>query len=249
MSRAFFHFPRLLFRRWLASFDLFEPKELSLLFLATLNTLLRSGRIVFANFFWLFAAAAYLDLRVDGSGLFSHFWQYTQPLYYGLGGEPRAYLCTLMLGVYVILLTVRSSLERKDAWYFARYAKWLPFFAVLFFLIPQVYALPLFWLAAFCMFDASYSVAGLARSLYNGGMIAFLYFPYLLCLGAAHGILFHLHRIAWEFTAVDDHHFFPYAAKYATSILLYLFFVAMLHTFYVRVVQGNVAGDFLKRAA
>ena len=248
MSRVSFHVPRLLVQRWVASFDLFEPKELSLLLLASLNTFLRAGRVLLPYFSWLFVAAAYLDLRVDGSGIFCHFWQYTEPLYYGLGWEPRLYLCTLMLGAYALMLAVRSSLERKDVWYFAAYAKRLPLFSILFFLVPQVYTLPAFWLMSFCMLDAEYSLSGFLRSIYNGAVLTVLYFPYLLCVGAANGILFHIHRLMWELTMIEEYHFAPYAAKYAISLILYLLFVAMLHTFYARIVQGNMVGALLKRA-
>jgi len=74
-----------------------------------------------------------------------------------------------------------------------------------------------------------------------------LYAPFLVCIGAAHGVLFHIHRFVWEMTSLDEYHFAPYAAKYTTSLVLYLLFVTMLYAFYARVVQANSANQVFLR--
>jgi len=249
MHQARPSFLKSLLHSWHQSIDLFEPKELSLVLLASLNATVRSLGILFKNGLWLlFVWAGYVDLRIDGSGLFCHFWDYTQPLYFSLGWEPRVYLLTLMLAAFVIILSARSSLEAKTLGYFMRGMKRLPFVALLFFVIPQIYAIPIFWLTTFFLCDSPVSFYSFVRSVRNGILLSFLYAPYLLCLGALHGILFHMHRLAWDLTPLEEHYFVPYATKYATSVLLYLLFVVMLHTFYVRVVQANTTSSLFKKS-
>jgi len=233
-------FLKKLLHSWYISLDLFEPKELGVMVFASLNSMLRSSGVLLRDFsWWLFVWTAYIDLYIDGSGLFCRLWEYTTPLYYSVGFEPRLYLSSLMVSAFVILLNVRSSIEAKTLGYFVRYSSRLPFFALLFFCVPQIYAVPVFWLAAFFFFDATLGFRSFGRSLYNGAVLNLLYAPYLLCVGALHGIFFHVHRLLWELTPLEEYYFAPYATKYTTSLLLYLFFVTMLHTFYVRVVQAN----------
>ncbi len=237
-----------LLHMWYTSFDLFEPKELGLLCLVTLNTMVRSSALVLYYFsWWLLVWAGYIDLYIDGSGIFCHLWEYATPLYYAIGFEPRLYLLTLAVSVFIFLLAVRSSLEAKRFSYFIRHTKRLVFFLPLFFVLPHIYIFPVFWLSSFFLLDARHSVRGFVYSLYNGVVLSTAYAPFLICIGAAHGVLFHIHRFLWEMTSLDEYHFAPYAAKYTTSLVLYLFFVTMLYAFYARVVQANSANTLFLR--
>ena len=245
MRRALISFVRTVFHKWYASLDLFEPKELSLLCLASLNTLVRSSGLLVKYFsWWFFVWAGYIDLYIDGFGLFSRFSSYGKLLYYAIGFEPRLYLSTIMLGVFLIVLSLRSSIQPKTFGYFLSAGRYLIPFSLLFFTLPHTYTMPLFWLTTFFLFDARGDIRSFFMSIYNGAVLSLMYAPFLLCVGAAHGILFNVHRLLWDLTALEEYHFAPYAAKYTTSILLYVFFIAMLHTFYVRVVQSN-SGDRL----
>lgn len=248
MYRALGRFLHTVFYKWYTSLDLFEPKELTLMMLVTLNTVVRSTGLLFKYFsWWFFIWAGYIDLYIDGFGLFSRLWEYATPLIYSIGFEPRLYLATLLMGVFTIVLSVRSSIEAKKFNYFAKYAKYVPFFALFFFALPHMYTMPFFWLSSFFLLDARPGVYSAIMSLYNGVVLNFAYAPFLLCVGAAHGILFDIHRLLWDLTALEEYHFAPYAAKYTTSVLLYVFFVATLHTFYVRVVQANSANPLFWR--
>ncbi|MDQ5890872.1 MAG: hypothetical protein QG604_746 [Candidatus Dependentiae bacterium] len=248
MHRAQTGFLKTLLHKWYASIDLFEPKELTMLSLASLNTLVRSSSLLLCYFsWWLLLWTGYVDLYIDGTGLFSHFWEYFTPMYYGIGAAPRIYLCSLMIVSFVMMLSVRSSLEAKTAGYFIRYSARLPFYALLFFVVPQIYTIPVFWLISFFLFDAQYSLKSFFYSIYNGLILNLMYAPFLLCVGAAHGLLFELHALIWNLTPLDEHYFVPYATKYGVSMILYLFFVAMLHTFYVRVVQSDSTSKWFWR--
>ncbi len=241
-------FLKQLLHKWYTSLELFEPKELSVLVFASLNTVLRSSGILLRDFsWWLFVWTAYIDLYIDGSGLFCRLWEYSTPLYYSIGFEPRLYLFFLMFTAFMMILSVRSSIEAKTLGYFMRYTSRLPFFAILFFVIPQIYALPVFWLATFFFCDASLSLRSFWRSIYNAVVLNLMYAPYLLCVGALHGIFFHVHRLLWELTPLEEYYFAPYATKYTTSLVLYLFFIAMVYSFYVRTVQSNSANQIFLR--
>ena len=248
MYRALGRFLHTVFYKWYTSLDLFEPKELTLISLVTLNTMVRSSGLLLKYFsWWFFIWAGYIDLYIDGFGLFSRLWEYATPLFYSIGFEPRLYLATLLLGVFFIILSIRSSLEAKAFGYFVKYLCCLPFFGLFFFALPHMYTLPFFWLSCFFLLDARPGLYSAVMSLYNGVVLNLAYAPFLLCVGAAHGILFDVHRLLWDLTSLEEYHFAPYAAKYTTSVLLYVFFVATLHTFYVRVVQANSANSLFWR--
>ncbi len=248
MYRKLGHSLHILFYKWYTSLDLFEPKELSLIALVTLNTLVRSSSLLLRYFsWWFFVWAGYIDLYIDGFGLFSRLWEYATPLYYSIGFEPRLYLVTLMLGVFLMVMSVRSSIEAKTFSYFFSSPKKLCAFAVMFFALPHMYTMPFFWLSSFFLFDSPAGLRAMVMSAYNGIVLNLAYAPFLLCVGAAHGILFDLHRLLWDLTALEEYHFAPYAAKYTTSALLYLFFIATIHTFYVRVVQANSSNPLFWR--
>jgi len=248
MYRTVARFLHTLFHKWYASLDLFEPKEMTLIGLVTLNTVVRSSGLLVRYFsWWFFVWAGYIDLYIDGYGLFSRLWEYATPLYYSIGFEPRLYLITLAMAVFLMLLSVRSSIEPKNGRYFlAAITSFVPF-SILFFVLPHMYTAPFFWLSAFFLFDARPGLSRVVMSVYNGVALNLAYAPFLLCVGAAHGILFDIHRLLWDLTALEEYHFAPYAAKYTTSALLYLFFVATLHTFYVRVVQAHSGNQFFWR--
>lgn len=56
-------FLKKLFHSWYISLDLFEPKELSMMVFASLNTVLRSSGVLLREFsWWLFVWTAYIDL-------------------------------------------------------------------------------------------------------------------------------------------------------------------------------------------
>jgi len=225
---------------WYSSLNLLEPKEVSLLALSAANNMLRSVPALIKNFsWWLFVWAGFVEWRVDGSGLFCRLAEYRTPLLQGVGANASIYTVTSGLCVFVLIALVRSSLQQKTLSYYVRMSGRLIFFLPLFVLLPHAYMLPALWLAAFFLCDAPFGIRAALLSLYNGAVLSFLYAPFLLCLGALHGLLFNLHAFVWELFSIERHMAVFYAAKYATSVVLYLFFLAMLYAFYARVVQGR----------
>jgi len=248
MRHAAYAMVKQLFHRWNASFDLLEPKEVMMLAFATLNSFLRSATLLFLYFsWWLFLWGGFVDLRIDGNALFCRFVDYLPFLHMGISSDAVIYLLTLAFSTFFMLLSVRSSLERKTLGYFVRYTgRFIPFLLYFCFL-PHVYAVPVFWLASFFLFDARKPFRSIGTSLYNGALLTLLYAPYLICVGAFHGILYHLHGMIWDIVPVGHFHLVAYAAKYATAVLLYLFFVATIHAFYVRIVQSDTTNKLFWR--
>jgi hypothetical protein len=227
-------------QQWYETFEFFEPRELATLLYTSCKTMQRVVRSMIRYFsWWLLLWTGLIDLFVDGEGVFGHMWEYWRPLYYSIGVDPRIHVVTVAIVVFFITLAARASIEAKNARYFIRYLPRIFGYGVLFFLLPHIYSIPLFWLAAFFFYDTKNTWRGLMHSLFNATMFVASYAPFVVVHGAAHGVVFHLYKLVWECLNIEEYHGFAYALKYAGSLVLYLFFVAMLATLYARVVHSN----------
>lgn len=229
-----------LIKGWKSSLNFFEPKELTTMGLVSANTTLRATTLLLKYFsWWLLLWGLWIDLYVDGTTLFGRFTEYVTPLWYSIGMGPRWYIMTLMAITFVVILSVRASLEAKQPAYYLTYVPRLLFFAPFFLFLPHIFAAPIFLFATFFLLDGPNSPKGALAALYNGAVVCAYYLPYVVCMGAVHGLLYNIHSWFWGMTFVDEYHFVAYLTKYMGSILLYTFFAAMVGAFYQRVVKGN----------
>lgn len=120
-------------------------------------------------------------------------------------------------------------------------------FAPLYLLMPHIFVMPIFWFMAFFVLDAPRELRAWGAAVYNGFMLWLAYAPFVIMMGAVHGVLFGIHREVWDITFIEEHHVVAYLFKYSVSVLLYLFFVAMLGAFYTRVVAGNSSNKLFKK--
>lgn len=225
---------------WKASLNFFEPKELTTLGLVSVNTTVRASLLLFRYFsWWLLLWGLWIDLYVDGTTLFGRFTEYVTPLWYSIGMGPRWYILTIMAIAFVIILSVRASLEAKKGAYYLEYVPRLLFFAPLFVFMPHIFAVPVFLFTSFFLLDGPDTLKALLYAVYNGFMMCAYYAPFIFCMGALHGVLYNIHYWLWSITFIDEYHFVAYLLKYTGSMVLYTFFAAMVHTFYLRVVQSN----------
>lgn len=234
---------------WQASFNLFEPKELRTIVLLTLNTTLRA-LVPMAKYFswWLLLWGCYIDLYVDGNALFGGLWEYARPMYYAIGVAPRLYVLTMLVITFIMMLSVRASLFAKQPVYYLQHFPRLLLFAPLYVLVPQIFVMPVFWFMVFFYLDAPYTLKSWAYSVYNGLILWAANMPFIVIMGALHGVLFHVHRMLWDMTFIEEYHFFAYVVKYSTSMILYMLFVSMLATIYTRVVNSNSSNPLFKKA-
>ena len=236
-------------RSWQASFNFFEPKELRTIVLLSLNTTLRAA-VPLAKYFswWLLLWGCYIDLYVDGNALFGGLWEYARPMYYAIGLAPRLYVMTMLVITFFMMLSVRASLSVKQPVYYLQHIPRLLLFIPLYILVPQIFVMPIFWFIVFFYLDAPYTVKNWGCAIYNGAMLWVANMPFIVIMGALHGVLFHIHRMLWDMTFIEEYHFFAYIVKYSTSMLLYMLFVAMLATIYTRVVSGNSSNPLFKKS-
>lgn len=240
MQALFHHIVTLLQKGWKSSFNFFEPKELSTLGLVSALTTVRATKIIFTYFsWWLLLWGLWIDLYVDGTTLFGRFTEYVTPLWYSIGMGARWYIATIMAIMFVIVLSVRASLEVKNAQYYLTYVPYGLFFGVYFLVIPHVFAMPLFLLASFFFLDGVNSPRNALYSAVNGVILYAYSFPFIVCMGAVHGLLYNIYAWAWSIAFIDEYHAVAYVLKYAGSVVLYTFFAAMVHSLYVRVVKGQ----------
>jgi len=231
---------RVLVDAWQKSLSLFELRELSVMLLVTLKTAGRATWLTTKYFgWWLVVAICYFDLYFDGVGVFSRFWEYGRPLIYSSGLMPRVYLGLLALLAYVIVLSVRASIEVKRFWYYLSYFVRFFIFFTFFVALPQWFLLPVFWFAVFFFFDGPYSLIGIGRSLLNGVVLCAAYLPFILGVGSLHGVLFYLYQYVWSKGYINEQNLSVYFVKFFISIIIYILFVSMLHTLYVKVKHGN----------
>lgn len=150
---------------WKKSLEFFKKDNLKLYVLITLNTILRSSKILLRNFWWLLLA----DLVCA--------WIGTAELYLvSLGIN-----CLLL---YVAIMTVRPSLEAKEYSYYISYSKGIWVVALLLlstcFLnnIFAFFVLPL----AFFFFDSNLGLRGFATSCKQWVKMLILFTPTLIGL-------------------------------------------------------------------
>jgi hypothetical protein len=99
--------------RWKESLDIFQRANLKLFVLAILNNFMRSGMLLVQRFWWLLVlwlAAAWISLAIGTSSY--AFLVFLAPL-------PNFIIRTLIL--YVMIMTVRPSMEAKDYGYYWKY--------------------------------------------------------------------------------------------------------------------------------
>lgn len=222
------------------SLGYFDPKELEILLLTSLKTTMQGAWKMIKYFsWWLFIFGAYIELVVDGPAIFGRLWEYITPLVMTPDIKSKVFGVTMLLLIFFVMLSVRASLQIKKTSYYLSYLLRLPLFIALFLILPQLFLFPVFWFATFFFLDAQHSLGAWLRSLYNGVMLSVGYAPFVIFIGAFHGVLYHLHNFAWSLIYIEDCYGTAYSIKFTTSALLYLFFAAMLGNFYLRVKHSN----------
>lgn len=134
-----------LINNWKKSFEFYNPGEFKLFCLATLNTFIRSIKILAAKFWWLYLAVIALNF-VD------------------LNSLKQALNSVSVLLTFFEMMTVRPSLEAKDHTYFAKYIRgsWVffipPLFGI-FIAVGCILAGLSQWFAVFCYLFAEILIA------------------------------------------------------------------------------------------
>jgi len=227
------------------SLSYFEPKELEILLLTTIKTTLYGAWLMLKYFFPLIIFGAYIEMVVEGPALFGRLWEYATPFFLTHDVRSKVFGGTLLLLIFLVILSVRASLQAKKTGYFVQFFPRIILFSVLFVLLPQLFLFPALWCVAFFFFDAGHSLSGWLRSLYNGLLLIIGYAPFIAFIGVFNGVLYHLHNFIWSLIYIEAYFMTAYSLKFVTSGFLYMFFVAMLGNFYTRVKHSN-AKLFLK---
>jgi hypothetical protein len=230
------------------SLGYFEPKELEILLLTSLKTTLRATWLMTKYFFWLFLPGVYMELIVGGDSDFGRLWEYITPVALTPGMTGKIFATISLLLTFFIILSVRASLKAKQASYYTGFLSRIILFAALFLILPHLFLIPVFWFATFFFFDGSHSIGNWLRSLYNSLILTLGYAPFIAFIGVFHGVIYRLHNFVWALVSVGEYQAFVFLAKYLLSVVIYIFFVAMLGNFYLRVKHGN-SKLFLKASA
>lgn len=227
------------FSTWKKAFALFDPKELTTLLLVSLKTTARTTKLMGVYFFWLLAFCGYFDAFIGGSLIFGRLSHHFRPLMYSYGLAPRLYLVCLLLVMFFTILSARASLEAKQLRYYLSYLTMLPLFFVLFAAMPHYFLMPLFVLSSFFLLDGEGSVGGVVRSAVNGFLAWLGYAPFMISMGGAYGLLYNCYEWAWNASFFGMRSPYLYVAKFVVSYLLFVFFVALVGSLYLKVKHSN----------
>jgi hypothetical protein len=148
------------FGHWKESLGIFQKSEFKVFILLVLNTFVRSVRIVFKNFWWLFFASCIIP-----------------PL-----------IIPLMFAVF---LAIRPSVERKDFFYFTKYAGKIWGFLLIFSINVMF---PLAFLAApsgiLFFMDQESNFKNVIVSMYRGLKLLLHFLPVCFCISFTHMFVF-----------------------------------------------------------
>jgi hypothetical protein len=224
---------------WKKAFALFDPKELSTLFLVSLKTTVRASKLMGVYFFWLLALCGYFDAFIGGSLIVGRLPHYFRPFMYSQGLAPRLYLICLLLVMFFTMLSVRASLEAKQARYYLGYLSMLPLFFVLFSVMPHYFLMPLFVLSGFFLLDSEGSLTSVVRSAANAFFAWLGYAPFMVSMGGAYGLLYNGYEWLWNSSFYGTRSPYLYVAKFVLSFVLFVFFVSLVGALYLKVKHSN----------
>ena len=227
------------FATWKKALALFDPKELSTLFLVSLKTTIRATKLMAIYFFWLIAFCGYFDAFIGGTLIFGRLSDYLRPLVYAHGLAPRLYLLTAMLLMFFTVLSVRASLEAKGLAYYLRYTPMLLLFLPLFALLPHFFLMPVFLLSAFFLMDSSFCAMSLVRSVANAFLCWLGYAPFLVSMGGAYGLIYNCYEWAWNASFIGVRSPYLYVIKFSLSCALFIFFASLVGSLYLKVKHSN----------
>lgn len=227
------------FATWKKAFALFDPKELTTLFLVSLKTTVRATKLMGVYFFWLLAFCGYFDAFIGGSLIFGRLSHHFRPLMYSRGLAPRLYLGCLVLAMFFTILSARTSLEAKQLRYYLSYLTMLPLFFVLFAVIPHYFLMPVFVLSSFFLLDGEGGLGGLFRSAVNGFLAWLGYAPFLVSMGGAYGLLYNCYEWSWNASFAGVRSPYLYVTKFVLSFVLFVFFVSLVSSLYLKVKHSN----------
>ncbi len=247
-----------LLTKWGESLDIFSKKDLTLFFLASLNTLRRSVGILLKECWWLVIFLLFF-LRSDA------FWVVNRSFYEPSMFSRLFFIDSFSSGSFVVaslllsffsFLIVRPSVESKDISYFVGYFNKFLGFALIAFFVGGIPLLPLFWVATLFFLDSRGTSSSLLFSVVNGIKMIIYYSPVWLFLGIA--------KIVLDYTVVYLMKFVGLGIKnwlgvnnilfmiwdklfYVVLYLLWLFFLCAMSVYYVRIKHKNFKFFFKKQ--
>ena len=190
-----------LFKKWGESLEVLKPKNIKLFSLASLNTFIKSIKIFFKYFWWLYLLFITLSVVQSVSGISTTLLQ----------SAPTIISIPVL---FFLFLTIRPSVERKDFSYFMQYSNKiigyliipflisllsLPLMAILYLgattlnvvsnqqnllisLVTFVSCLliPTCWMGYFFYFDSKNTFSSIIPSIKQAIKVLFYYLPFML---------------------------------------------------------------------
>ena len=170
---------QLILTRWKESLNFFSRSSLSMFGLLTLNTVRRAALLILGLYGWLYAA-------IMGIAAFLYFGDPNWLTTIGLpGGTDMALMAVFFIIrivlLYILILSLRPSLERKEYSYYAQYLNGFWFVALM-----SCVMTPGSWVLIFtmflCFFDGPCNVKSLPTALRRAGYFFLYFFPIYLVL-------------------------------------------------------------------
>jgi len=192
---------QLILTRWKESLDFFSRSSLSMFGLLTLNTVRRAALLILSLYGWLYAAAI---------GIAAVLFFGDQNWLTTIGAPTwtdKAFMATFFIIriplLYLLILSLRPSLERKDYNYYTQYLNGFWFVALV-----SCFMTPGSWVLLFtillCFFDGPCNVKSLPTALRRAGNFFIYFFPISLVLTAVALLLSSLSTIIGDYVIIRD---------------------------------------------
>jgi hypothetical protein len=168
----------LFFSTWRESCMFFVSSDARIYPLLILNTFFRTIKLLTTYFFWFIPFLLYshvkllqelLDLNITPTAHMFTFTSLSSAL-------AETFIC------FIIILSVRTSLEPKNLTYFVYFSPYLFLYAI-FWMFPHISIFPLVWLASFFFFDTDCSIKSFFWAIIRGISMIVYFLPLFFVVG------------------------------------------------------------------